>query len=136
MEKQTVSGDIGLWAVPRDPAYVEPGENPFSFEICMYTANHWKKGAICVASQQVEMLVPTNIDFRGRAIDTLEAAIVQVQAEAAKEIATLKTQINNLLMLTHQPSDEPEFIPAEELLPAEAYAVDDWVDDYRGADHE
>ncbi len=136
MEKHIVSGDIGLWAVPRDPAYVEPGENPFNFEICMYVSNHWKKGAVCVATQTVEMLVPQNIDFRSKAVETLEAAIDQVQAEATKQVAELKAQINNLLMLTHQPSDEPEFIPAEELLPAEAYAVDDWVDDYRGADHE
>ncbi len=117
MEKQTVTGEIGLWAVPRDPAYVEAGECPFNFEICMYTANHWKKGAICVASQQVEMLVPTNIDFRGKAVETLEAAIEQVQAEATKQVAELKAQINNLLMLTHQPDDIV-------------------VDDYLGADHE
>ena len=126
MKNEMVTGEIGLWAVPRDPAYVDPGENPFSFEICMYTANHWKKGAICVASQIVEMAVPTNIDFRGKAVETLEAAIEQVQAEATKQVAELKAQINNLLMLTHQTESQGDA----------DYLMGELVDDYRGADHE
>lgn len=130
MERQIATGEIGLWAVPRDPAYVEPGENPFNFEICMYTANHWKKGAICVASRMVEMEVPTHIDFRGKAIETLEAAIEQVQAEAVKQVAELKAQISNLLLLTHQPDDD--FIPA---MPNAEPEDSDYVDDYQGADY-
>lgn len=126
------------------------GKTPFNFEISMSTSSHWKKGAICVASQQVEMMVPTNIDFRGRAIATLEDAIVQVQVEAAKEIAALKTQINKLLMITHQPepqgdpdfmmgpetSDPFDVVEGEVIEPELVKDELDHICDYRGADHE
>lgn len=155
MEKkvaQSVTGKVHVWALPKNQDYDDMEGGPFKYELTNSGSYHWKTGAVCVYEQDVTVEVPAGIDLISKAFETLNAAKVQAQVDYNQRIMEIDKQIHQLLMLTHQPDPDVEFIPAEDLARDPFDVVDAEViepelvqdelnhlanpDDYRGADHE
>ena len=105
-EETPVTETVQLWAVPHSSWHREnyPDDNPFYFS--MRTDEPYGDGNILLDEQEVTLTVPAGIDFREKAIETLENEVQKVRREAKERCEALHEQINKLLLLAHQPDDD------------------------------
>ena len=98
---------VGIWAIPKSSYQIEqnPDDEPFDFQV--RTDKPWINGAVQVHEEEISMTVPEGIDITMKAIETLNAAKVELQASLNSQIAEINGQISNLLRLECIP-DEPE----------------------------
>lgn len=101
-----VTGEVSVWVIPKkqwvDGEYKYTGE----WEYQLRTDRVYDRGAVKVKTTTIDVVCEGGIDLVHRAVKTLEEAIVEEKAEHYKKINDLQAQINSLLMLTYQPSEE------------------------------
>lgn len=100
-----VTQALQIWAMPQSTYHMtnHPESEPFFYEV--RTDKPWQDGAVKVHEQTVMVTVPAGIDLTKAAVATLQEAITETRANATARVDSIQEQINNLLMLTHQPSD-------------------------------
>jgi len=113
-----VTSVISIWAVPlSDWEIAELEEGALSFKYEMHTTTKpWKRGAVKVTEHNVTLSVPEGVNLLEKAIETLEEAIEDRKKQYHTEVAEIQQRIQELLLLTHVPAEEP----AEEVLAEEA----------------
>jgi len=123
----SVTKPVYVWAIPKNPDYDDMEGDLFKYEFGNSGSYHWHNAAVCVYEQDVTIEVPAGIDMLGKAVETIDAKIVQAEVEFNNRVSELNKQKQQLLFLTHQPENNDHDLVGEFI--AE-------VDDYRGADHE
>ena len=104
-----ITGEVSIWAVPRSKWDRDQNpENPDPFRYELSTSTVWADGAIKVCSEEISLEMPKDVDLLGQALATLKAKQEQIMADAQCKVTELQAQINDLLLLTHQP--EPNVI--------------------------
>lgn len=98
-KRQPVTKEIHVWAVPRVPSTVKPGEEPFVYELSDSKHYHWQTGAVCVYSREVTIMLPGGIDLYQKAMETLYAAKEAASQEYLQKIASIDKQIDGMRLL-------------------------------------
>ena len=98
---------LNVWAVPRGVYEIEqnPNIDPFKFSVSTDNSN-WETGAVNVYSTEVTITVPAGIDLTQKAVETLEEALKQREADHYLTMQNIRQQISNLLLLTHRPEGD------------------------------
>lgn len=100
-KKQPVTGEVHIWAVPRQSYEISP-ESPelFTYEITQSSSHHWRNGAVKVSSHTINLEVPEGINLLERAIITLEEAKAERFRVYQQEAAEIQKQMDSLLLLS------------------------------------
>jgi len=111
-EAQTITGTIAIWAIPQREWTDEYAEYRYNgkWTYSLHTEKCYERGAVMVCEQPISIDIPAGVDLRTQAIQTLENAIKDERIEHAKRINELQSQINQLLQLTYQPSEDAQVI--------------------------
>ena len=99
-----VVGEVSIWATPKyDPSGTE---DPFMY--ALYAGDHkpWRGGAVKVATQVMEMTVPSGLNLVQKTIETLREAQSDVRSKADEEVAGLEKRIGELALLTYTPTPD------------------------------
>lgn len=101
-----VTGMVAIWAIPRSKwdRDMHP-ENPDPFYYELRTGTAWENGAVKVVEKEVFIPLPPGVDLLGKALETLRQKQQEIRASAEKQVNELQAQINDLMLLTHQPEE-------------------------------
>lgn len=104
-KKTEFKQNVAIWAIPKTSYQIEsnPGDEPFYFEVMTNSA--WQQGAVKVHDEEISITVPEGIDITRKAIETLNAAKVELQATLNQQVSELNDQINALLQLEYVKED-------------------------------
>lgn len=104
---EKVTGSVSIWAVPKEAYQIQPGDRPFNYELSTNSTYHWRTGAVCVHTTDVEVALPGGINLYIKAIETLETAKKAALDEYVRKETEINKQIEQLKMLTHMPDVAP-----------------------------
>lgn len=103
-KNESVSGKVGIWAVPTSSYDREFHKAPaFQYKFYANATKPWENGCVLVVEHDVILPVPEGINLIEKAIDTLQAAKTEVWADAQEKVDALDTKIKEFQLLTYQP---------------------------------
>lgn len=108
-KNESVTGDISIWAVPRQ-SWESEDAPPFHYSLYSSGRYPYQEGSVKVTTVSVTLQVPAGINLLQAAIETLEEAKDQAHKTYLEKVNHIDKQIKSLQMLTYQPE---EFIPHE-----------------------
>lgn len=108
-----VTETLQIWAIPHSKYHREsfPEDPPFFYSV--RTDKPWDSGAVKVNEEEITFTIPAGIDITTAAVDTLKAAIAEIELDTATKIAELREQIKGLLQLTYQPPTTEEVVTSD-----------------------
>lgn len=113
-KKEAVTGKVAVWAIPTSSWERKAEDSPvFRYEI--KTNEAYQPGAVKVQEYEISLVVPAGLDLLARAVATLQEQQKRVLADAQKAATELQDQINQLLLIGHEPTRvvDGEFLGAE-----------------------
>lgn len=120
-KREPVLGLVSIWAVPRDPRYIQPGEQPFTYEFSTNKMYHWQTGAVCVHTEEITIMLPEGINLYEKAMDTLYAAKEEAGKDYMAKLASIDEQINKMKLLA-APTPESPFMELSDPVHLESIA--------------
>jgi hypothetical protein len=114
---EVITSTIGLWAIPRSPDCLEPGEFPFSYEL-YGTTTHWRNTAIFIASVPISAEVPEGLDLLTMAHQTLDQRAEHAREKYDNEMERIAKDRKSLYLLA-APVQGVDLGDGHELLPPE-----------------
>lgn len=96
---------LGIWAIPKSPDCMEPGEFPFRYEVTNSTTCHWRSTAILVQEVKQFVQLQGGIDLYPKAHETLDLQEKEALRVYMEAIKTIGEQRSALLQITHQAND-------------------------------
>lgn len=97
-KETVVKKEVSVWAIPK--SNLQPNEWPFEYELGMSSTYHWRTGAVCVYTTEVEVALPPGINLIEMAMATLQEARRQVTADYQSALRSIDEEIHKLQLLT------------------------------------
>lgn len=112
-ENTPVEGVVQIWAEPKsqwkmDRDEEETGLQQFPFEYTLRTSAPYGTSNVMVHEVPMTLHVPAGINLLAKAVETLNAAIVEERKTSALRVADLQEKANRLLMLEFKDVTPPE----------------------------
>lgn len=98
-KREPVIGPISVWAVPKHPSTMQPGDRPFNYELSTNKSYHWSTGAVCVHTEEVTLVLPEGINLYEKAMETLYAAKEEAGKDYLRRLAEIDKQIEGMKLL-------------------------------------